>query len=362
VFSPPTRRMFLLARKRLLLLSVVASIHLFCNVHQVKQITDGDDLIQEQSYRIINDAAQGRNPRNVVIRQTQRRLPLFNETGGLIVFIHIAKTGGSTIRESFRKHSNISIMRVMNEGQLISKQDKITRYLSSTGSNSTMTIDGRKGKVILMLEIHGNHGEPITIFHLHPYIQQWKTLADNSRKNFFVFAMLREPAAFHVSYFTFFQHPNCQELWCDRQVLPQTEEHLLQSMIPNHQCRYLARIFNKTENHATTPVTKGECNLVHTLLLKDVDWIGTTASLNQTTLPLLTYIVTGRVGQSLPMVINKQNIFKKMQLAHLSDAAKQKIRKVSNLDQYLYDAVRQEYTFDMWTNLHPFDSKCYEND
>lgn len=275
----------------------------------------------------------------------QRQLPMFNETGGIILFIHIAKTGGSSIREGFKKLPNTSVKRIMNEAQLNGKRDKIEWYVSPNNNKEK----------VLLLEIHGHHGEPMSIFKMHPYIQYWRRQADMNKKSIFVFTLFRETVAFHLSYFTFFRHPNCQELWCGRPGLPQTEEYLVKSIIPNHQCQYLAHEFNKTTMNnvmMVSSVTNSECESAQALLQQDVDWIGTTDSLSKATLPMLTYMVAGNasIAKDFP-IANRQNVNKKLQLYNISNNAIQHIKQESNLDQQLYDMARQQYTLDMWSNF-----------
>jgi hypothetical protein len=275
------------------------------------------------------------------------QLPMFNETGGLIVFLHIAKTGGSTIRQGLKPFPNVDVKRVFDEEQLNLMKDKIDWYLSSN-NNKTTNMSGMEK--VLLLELHGNRGEPITIFQLHSYIQSWKARATAYNKKIFIFTLFREPASFHVSYFTFFKHPLCRKLWCDRPVLPQTERNLMRSMIPNHQCQYLARKFNKKENRMV-PVTRQECESVYTLLKADVDWIGTMETMHVTTLPLLAFIVSGnnKLAHNFT-VVNQQNKLAKLQLNDISSVAQEQIRNASMIDRYLYDSTIREYSLDMWQN------------
>lgn len=320
--------------------------------HLSSQLSEENIIVLDDSTHSEQRFTSPANARIFLNGRVQRQLPMFNITGGIIIFIHIAKTGGSSIREGFRKLPNISVKRIMNEAQLNGKQEQIDWYLSLNNNRSQIN-DGREK--VLLLEIHGHHGEPMPIFQMHPHIQHWKAQADKNKKNIFIFTLFRETVAFHLSYFTFFRHPNCQELWCDRPVLPQTEAYLVQSMIPNHQCQYLARKFNKTtRNDATvgTRVSKVECESVQTLLQQNVDWIGTTDSLSTTTLPLLTYMVAGNatIAQDFP-IANRQNVKKKLQLRNISIDAIRHIRQASNYDQQLYDMARREYTIDMWNNF-----------
>lgn len=352
--NPHGRKLLFVVAVSLLHYGAIIRTHVMY-FHQNTQIPDNnnmhDGVMDKASYRSLRSSLEA-NTSVLTNKRVPRELPMFNETGGIIVFIHIAKTGGSSIREGFRKLPNINVKRIMNEAQLSGKRDKIDWYLSSNNSKSTK--NGGKEKVLL-LEIHGHHGEPMAMSQVHPYIQNWKAQAVKNKKNIFVFTLFREPAAFHLSYFTFFRHPNCQELWCDRPVLPQTEEHLIQSMVPNHQCLYLARKFNKIttdDSMVVTPVTELECESVQTLLLQDVDWIGTTDSLSKTTIPLLTFIVAGNASIAKDfLVANRQNVKKKLQLHDISINAIQQIRQQSGLDEHLYEMAHRHYTLGMWNNF-----------
>jgi hypothetical protein len=352
--NPTIRKLAVLIAASLLHYAAVIRTHILF-LHQKSQIPEDNVYLiehkEKESYRMLN-VSLTKNSSLVASDHVHRKLPMFNETGGIIIFIHIAKTGGSSIREGFRKIPNISVKRIMNEAQLKGKRDKIDWYVSA--HNNQSTLDSRREKVLL-LEIHGYHGEPMSIFQIHKYIQYWRVQAAANKKQVFVFTLFREPAAFHLSYFTFFRHPNCHELWCDRPVLPQTETHLIQSMIPNHQCQFLARTFAKiaTNNTTmTTPVTESECESVQTLLLLDVDWIGTTDSLSKTTLPLLTYIVAGNASIANDFVIvNRQNVKKKLQLHDISNRTIHTIRQKSNIDEQLYHWARRQYVLSMWSNF-----------
>jgi len=137
---------------------------------------------------------------------SKRELPRLYETGGLVVFLHIAKTGGSTIRDNFDKSSrfpNVKVARVLHEAKM--EDDAIVHFVSSENTRNET----------LLLEFHGGRGQPLTMFQLHPYIHQWRSMAKANDKSLFVFTMLREPSSFYVSYFNFFKGPGCTWSWCD---------------------------------------------------------------------------------------------------------------------------------------------------
>jgi len=198
----------------------------------------------------------------------------------------------------------------------------------------------------MLLEIHG---EPVPVFQLHTYLHAWRSKAAAVEKNVFVFTLLREPISFFVSYFNSFRHPDCV-MWCDRPLLNLTEENLVASLVPNHQCLYLAR--NQPRSISLQfPVSKEECESVYSLLQADVDWIGTTEGMQNATLPLLSYILLGsaKKGQSLEKM-NVQMSSSQLYVKNLSAEAVQKTREQSEWDRYMYESAARDYRLGMFEN------------
>lgn len=270
-----------------------------------------------------------------------RTLPNFHEEGGLVVFLHVAKTGGTTIRKNFDKLPNVLLRRVFDEEELKASQPRIEWFLSKKNKNRTM-----------LLEIHGNHGEPMTVFDIHRYIQHWRALGADHNKKVFVFTLLRDPLSFSVSYFNFFKHPKCHWDWCDTPLMPLTEENLLESAIPNHQCQYLARPATDKAANAANPVTSTECETVYTMLKSDADWIGTTEAMQTTTLPILSWMITGDAAMDMP-THNKQDKSERLSTHQLSESAKAELRQRSALDQSLHDRIQRDFPIAIWDNFQP---------
>lgn len=277
---------------------------------------------------------------------TKKMLPMLKETGGLVVFLHVAKCGGSTIRYDFAdkaKFPKVKVKRVMGDKQLRRTSTEIDSFLSATSNTANRT---------LLLEIHGGHGQPMTIFEIHPLLQTWRSRAAANGKSVFVFTLLREPTAFYVSYFNFFKHSDCKFSWCDPPLVSNlTEDNLLASLQPNHQCQFLARPYDPAVN-AQFPVTQAECEAVYRLLQADADWIGTTESMQDVTLPLLSQILSGNAetGRSLE-AHNKQQNTAQLSLESLSAQARQRTRDVSEWDRYLYESAARDYRLDMWEDF-----------
>jgi hypothetical protein len=280
----------------------------------------------------------------------KKNLPMFNETGGLVVFLHIAKSGGTSIRNNFAEKSfeNVKVRRIFSEQKLNNAIETVEWFLSV--ENKKTQAEGNEQ--VMLLELHGNHGEPMTIFDIHPYLQHWRRMAAANGKKVFAFTLLRDPVPFYVSYFNFFKRPDCQFKWCDRPLAPElTEEHLLKTMVPNHQCQYLARKMRKRKN-ALFPVTEAECDSVYHQMQADLDWIGTTEAMQETTLPLLTYMFSGNahVGRTLT-VHNKQSNERTLSVSALSSTGRQRIHESSLFDRELYTRTSSDYRLSMWQNF-----------
>lgn len=276
----------------------------------------------------------------------KKRLPLFHENGGLVVFLHVAKTGGTTIRQEFADFPNVTVRRVFGKDDLDEAKAKIDWFLTSTDNNML----NKKGETLL-LELHGGHGEPMTIFEIHSYLQRWRAQADANNKNMFVMTMLREPVSFYVSYFNFFKRPGCDKPWCDFPTMELTEDNLLRSAIPNHQCQYLARQVNKKEN-AAVPVSKAECDAVFQLMQADLDWIGSTEHMQEETLPLLSHILVGSADAARKM--EPKNAQKKtgaLSYKSLSETARERLSIISTYDRELYSKAKATYSLDMWDDI-----------
>ena len=285
-----------------------------------------------------------------ILSQTvaRRPLPLLHEKGGLVVFLHVAKTGGTTIRQEFGQLPKVDVKRVFDKEDLDSSNSTIDWFLSKENNK-----DINSEATTLLLEIHGGKGEPMTIFEIHPYIQKWRAQAKVNEKNVFVVTLLREPESFYVSYFNVFKNPGCTAKWCDSPTMKLTEENLLASAVPNHQCQFLARKVDKHQN-SQVPVSREECQSVFQLMKADLDWVGFTETMQETTLPLLFFSLSGNTtaGRKIFEVRNKFRRRDRLSRKKLTASALQHLANISSYDRELYDNVAGAYSLDMWENYN----------
>ena len=156
------------------------------------------------------------------------------QLGGVILFYHVAKTGGTSVRRIFGQNQGMKRLvtyhrykfdvprgvnasaEVQAEGTdpcVPQPQGRQRRVLSRTDQlikDHIRQPDANEQR-ILFVEIHG--GSP-GLEGLVPYIQAWRRLGQNHNKTFFAFTLVREPLAFALSYFKFF-HAECSLRRCE---------------------------------------------------------------------------------------------------------------------------------------------------
>ena len=284
-----------------------------------------------------------------------RPLPSFAK-GGVVIFNHVAKTGGTTIRETFSKQSNI-------EWQFVGGLDDLLTY--------SIEVDLRlSGKIrddkILFLELHG----PVPgIFELHDFFDRWHAMAEEHHSSFFTFTVVRDPVAYAVSFFNFILAEPCLFNGCPYKLYAPTEENLIETAQANYQCMYLARDvtwFDFTENQTIPPLaTEYECNAVYNVMRMDMDWIGVTEKLTSETMPLLKHMlltdqhtaVTESSSSPPPPfasavfndVQTSKSVVLKADSLHLDTV--EYIRAISEYDQSIYDKTARDFPITMWQDL-----------
>lgn len=281
----------------------------------------------------------------------QKPLPNF-ENGGVVLFNHVAKTGGTTIRETFSGLQNV-------EWQFVGGLDDLLKYSKEVDDRLTNKINDKK---ILFLELHG----PVPgMFTLHDFLDRWHAIAEDNNVPFFAFTMVRDPVAYSVSFFNFILAEPCIFNGCPYRTYPATEENLIETVQPNYQCMYLARDvtwFDFIENQTIPPLaTDYECNAVYNVMRLDMDWVGLTDKLSTETVPLLKQmlLVDDKEESSSSSPSSKQQVFndvqkskpKTVKTSELHPTTSEYIRSISALDQSLYDRASKDYPLEMWQDF-----------
>jgi hypothetical protein len=224
--------------------------------------------------------------------------PSFKDTG-VIFFYHIPRTGGTTIRNTLLQglvQKNLTYFRAFRPKDTRTVNDRIQAIVNGSRVE------------LLLVELHGHvPGLPVW----REYLHQWRTTAarTSSKNNhtiipLFAFTVLREPAAFHVSYLHHFHSPRCTWAWCEPDLVQDDTtsddpNQILARARPNHQCHLLGhgqegnkKLKKKKNqpNHSWTDATDS-WETVQRDLHAHWDWVGTTEGLQRLTLSVLSRIL-----------------------------------------------------------------------
>ncbi len=315
-------------------------------------------------------------------------LPNFsmNSDGGVILFYHVAKTGGTSIRNLFEtlqdeSPETFSFIRVTlweyhifadyydqvdsskssNESCDLLPTRSGTRRMQSINKtvreflSSSLPSENTSSPKTLLLELHGSE---FGLKSLSPYLKRWRKLSQKSKKPFFSFTVIRDPAPFTTSYFNFF-HYDCNERWCDVPYNEATESNLLLSLRahPNLQCFLLMHDIHASFYQGCPP-TKQDCeDLYENVMKKQLDWVGTTDKLSEETIPLLARMFVSpkdeESGNTIPEdddideepddIIEVKNVGRKGIQKSLSPKSLTEIASLSTYDQTLYDSVQRDF-------------------
>jgi Sulfotransferase family len=283
------------------------------------------------------------------------RLPLVPKMqphGGFILFLHVPKTGGTTIRDALMKYDQVQYHFVSGRKLFDKAHINAMKYLSMVSSSSSNNKNNdKKRRKTFFLEIHGRDSPHL--LELVGTIQIYRRMAQEHDIPIFIFSMLREPISYALSYFNFFHVQRGPNPYFP-QVEP-TETNLLEYSLYNPQCQFLARgemslrqRRRKGVDNKPMPSIE-ECQLVQDALRNHMDWVGTTEQLNESTLPILRQVLV--VGDdpssshlSFPTKrVSRHGRNESLALADLSFSTLAALQNMSRLDQELYHNIQSTF-------------------
>ncbi len=350
---------------------ICASVFFFGKFYSTNLKPQTNAILNDKIINQLTNAKNSSDQNPTTTIQFPDKLPNFEngKAGGVIIFYHVAKTGGSTIRDLFLKisedsHSRFVKIRVKNpplsysaeEYDFRKKHEQFTSCVPPGKDHLGMKkIDKRVMNVIrgkrlystLLVEVHGT---AIGLNNLSVYIDKWRQRSEDNGTPFFAFTLVREPVAFSLSYFQFYYLAGCDgEKWCEgdhEKYRTETEENLILSTKPNRQCFFLTHLSSIEGLHPSfydkCAVTTNDCNTLYQTMKESLDWIGTTESISNETLPLLMHILR-RTSEVVEGVQNMKVSNRTAFAGGLSEDTTNKIKHLTEMDQMIYEKVKTDY-------------------
>lgn len=256
--------------------------------------------------------------------------------GGFVFFLHVPKTGGSTIRDALKHSPDVQYYFVSGAKLFEEANRQALHYLR---------LRTKRPRPIFVLELHGRDSPNLLHLVQNSTLQLYRRMARQQNIPVFFFTILREPLSYAVSYFNFF-HVQRGPTSYFQQVLP-TEANLLELSLYNPQCQFLARgEFSLRERIRQRP-SVDECQRVKAALLDNMDWVGTTEQLSNETLPLLRHIFRKDRFEFPSMRVSSKARNESIAISQLSSAAVTTLTQLSDIDAELYQAMQHKYSIEI---------------
>lgn len=308
------RRLPLIFLTAISLVAFVVNWEATHGLNYLKVLRDSRELARYSPLDIKTSATNG----------CQRELPQQNENGLLIFFLHIPKTGGSTLRHLLR--------------------DAVDHYYSPFGrqeykkqsSALEEALDNWDGKVHCF-ELH-SATSPAFVTVLDQLLT-WKELCEEKSIPFFAFTVMREPVSFSFSFFQFYHTQHGKFKYFETA----NESDFLEHSLGNPQCLFLSRSeqsFLPPARSKALTLSESECDGAYDALIRTMDWVGTTSNLSNVTIPLLSAIMHSQLNQTTTE--NKSPI-KNFDRSRLSEHGLHLLHKWNRFDESLYKRLKEHY-------------------
>ena len=255
-----------------------------------------------------------------------------NWRGRVIFFLHIPKTGGSTLATLLRGVSDHYY-----KGQGKQQYNRGVRRLDQAlqeWDNKTHCFELHSADAPAFLTVLDK-------------LDSWKRQCNQLNVPFFAFAVVREPISWAFSFFQFYHGGHHRKFQTYKSA---TEEDFLRHALPNPQCLFLTRserLYLPERRNDTWDLSSSECNEAYEAMSKYLDYVGSTSNLSNVTIPLLSKVIGTPLNTSF--AVNKSTK-KNIRKDQVSNEGIGFLRQINSLDQALYDRLLSRYssTHERW--------------
>jgi hypothetical protein len=206
----------------------------------------------------------------------------------------------------------------------------------------------------IFYEHHAGPADPYMAPNVRKDLHTWRDMAAKQGIPFFAFTLVREPLSFAISMnnFYYFTHMQFGDWTRFYYIENPTQVDFLNVSLPNPQCLFC--LHSELAYHAVgrqdrTPsyVPQERCEDLYDALSLDLDWVGTTETMSNETIPILEEISQLKFRRKIVKNKSKEKISK----SNLTQAAVDHIRDITRFDQNIYDRAKRDFRLDMWSNI-----------
>jgi len=317
----------------------------------------------------------------------QPDLPDFTN-GGIFVYFHLYKTGGSSITELMVELKDEFEEEFAEDDK---DGDDAKEAILFVNNREDMTDEDIENSVAMVKDkkipiFYNFHVEfPATMYptfvEAAPVLDHWREYAEAEGVPFFAMTVLREPLGQALSFFNFFHVAVDEDMdWNPfLGAMEPTEENFLKTYVPNRLCHLmyddahgileapdealreglkdnLYHFMDEEEMNRRNEPSFCNVDVVRKILFEDTifDYVGVTERLSKTILPLITKVVFGdhslAIGaeqkKKVTHLFDEEDKVVPLRKHALSESTKEMVARESAKDQQLYEEARDR--FDHW--------------